>query len=97
MSASEELIAAGAAPHAQTFLLVSTPHGSRLRIGAPATPWRATPRPPAGTATVVMGSNGEVDALAVHVYDIVDWRLVGTPGVWHSVGTLRVSVSAPSH
>ncbi len=97
MGASEELIATGAAPHAQTFLLVSTPHGSRLRIGAPATPWRATPRPPEGTATVVMGSNGEIDALATHVYNIVDWRLVGTPGVWHSVGTLRVSVSTSPH
>jgi hypothetical protein len=97
MGAREDLIAAGPAPHNQTFLLVSTPHGSRLRIGAPATPWRATPRPPAGTATVVVGANGELDALAVNVYDIVDWRLVGTPAAWHSVGTLHVSVSSASH
>jgi hypothetical protein len=93
MGAREDLIAAGPAPHNQTFLLVSTPHGSRLRIGAPATPWRATPRPPEGTATVVVGANGELDALTVNVYDIVDWRLVGRPAAWHSVGTLHVSVS----
>ncbi len=97
MGAREDLIAAGPAPHNQTFLLVNTPHGDRLRIGAPATPWHATPRPPEGTATVVVGSNGEIDALAVHVYDIVDWRLVGTPGTWHSVGTLHISVSTTSH
>jgi hypothetical protein len=97
MGAREDLIAAGPAPHNQTFLLLSTPHGSRLRIGAPATPWRATPRPPEGTATVVVGANGELDALAVSVYDIVDWRLVGTPAAWHTVGTLHVSVSTASH
>ncbi len=97
MGARETLIAAGPAPHNQTFLLLSTPHGSRLRIGAPATAWRATPRPPGGTASVVVGTHGEIDALAVHVYDIVDWRLSGTPGTWHNVGTLRVSVSSTSH
>ncbi len=97
MGAREELIAAGPSPHAQTFLLVSTPHGSRLRIGAPATPWRATPRPPTGTATVALGGTGEIDALAVHVYSIVDWRLVGTPGVWLRAGTLPVTVSAAPH
>jgi hypothetical protein len=97
MGAREDLIAAGPAPHNQTFLLVSTPHGNRLRIGAPATPWRATPRPPDGTATVVVSANGKIDALAVSVYDIVDWRLVGTPAAWHSVGTLHISVSTASH
>ena len=93
MGAREDLIAAGPAPHERTFLLVSTPHGSRLRIGAPATPWRATPRPPAGTATVALGDTGEIDALAVHVYTIVEWRLAGTRGAWHRVGTLPVTVS----
>jgi hypothetical protein len=97
MGARESLIAAGPGPHARAFLLVGTPHGNRLRTGAPLTPWRATPRPPEGTATVVLGGAGEVDALAVHVYNIVDWRLVGTPGVWHRSGTLRVSVSTASH
>ncbi len=97
MGAREDLIAAGPAPHNQTFLLVSTPHGNRLRIGAPATAWRATPRPPEGTATAVVGSNGEIDALAVHMYNIVDWRLVGTPGTWQRVGTLHVTVSTSSH
>jgi hypothetical protein len=97
MGAREDLIAAGPAPHAGTFLLLSTPHGSRLRIGAPLTPWRATPRPPEGTATVALDSAGEVDALAVHVYDIVDWRLAGTPAAWHQAGTLHISVSASSH
>ncbi|MGA2166397.1 MAG: hypothetical protein ABSH36_18300 [Solirubrobacteraceae bacterium] len=97
MGAREALIAAGQAPHNQTLLLLSTPHGSRLRIGAPATAWRATPRPPEGTATVVAGVNGEIDALAVHVYNVVDWRLAGTPGAWQSVGTLHVTVSSTSH
>jgi hypothetical protein len=97
MGSREDLIAAGPAPHDKTFLLLSTPHGNRLRIGAPTTAWRATPRPPEGTATVVVGGNGEIDALAAHVYNIVDWRLVGTPGAWHSVGTLRISVSTSSH
>jgi hypothetical protein len=97
MGASEALLAAGPAPHAHTFLLVSTPHGKRLRIGAPATAWRATPRPPEGTATVALGAAGEVDALAVHGYTIVDWRLVGTPGVWHRVDMVHVTVSASSH
>ncbi len=97
MGAREELIAAGPAPRAQTFLLLSTPHGNRLRIGAPATPWRATPRPPEGTATVALGGAGEVDALAVHGYNIVDWRLAGTPGAWQRAGTLHVTVSAASH
>ncbi len=97
MGTRESLLAAGPAPHVRTFLLVAAPHGSRLLIGAPLTPWRATPRPPAGTATVALGGAGKVDALAVHGYNVVDWRLVGTPGVWHRSGTLRVSVSAPSH
>ena len=97
MGAREDLIAAGSAPDARTFLLVGTPHGSRLRIGAPATPWRATPRPPAGTATVALGGAGEIEALAVHGYDIADWRLVGSPGAWHRVGMLHVSVSAASN
>jgi hypothetical protein len=96
MGAREKLVAAGPAPHARTFLLLSTPRGGRLRIGAPLTPWRATPRPPEGTATVALGSAGEVDALAVHVYDIVDWRLAGTPAAWHQAGTLHVSVSTAS-
>ncbi len=97
LGAREDLIAAGPAPQDRTFLLVSTPHGNRLRIGAPATPWRATPRPPAGTATVALSDTGEIDALAVHVYTIVEWRLAGTPGAWHRVGTLPVTVSAASH
>jgi hypothetical protein len=97
MGAREDLVGAGPAPHAHTFLLVGTPHGNRLRIGAPFTPWRTTPRPPAGTATVALGGAGEVDALAVHGYNIADWRLVGTPGAWHRSGTLHVSVSAASH
>jgi hypothetical protein len=97
MGAREGLIAAGPAPHSHTFLLVSTPHGNRLRIGAPSTPWRATPRPPAGTATVALSGAGEVDALAVHGYNIADWRLVGTPPAWQRVGTLHVSVSVSSH
>ncbi len=97
MGAREDPIAAGPAPHAHTFLLVSTPHGDRLRIGASSTPWRTTPRPPAGTATVAVGGAGEVDALAVHGYNIADWRLLGTSGLWHRVGTLHVSVSASSH
>ena len=94
MGAREGLLATGTGPHTQTFLLVSTPHGNRLRIGAPATPWHATPRPPEGTATVALGGAGEVDALAVHGYNIVDWRLVGTPGAWQRAGTLHVTVSA---
>jgi hypothetical protein len=97
MGAREGLIAAGQAPRDQAFLLVRTPHGNRLRIGAPAAPWRATPRPPEGTATVVVSANGEIDALAAHVYDIADWRLLGTPAAWHMVGTLHVSVSTSSH
>ncbi len=97
MGAHEDLIAAGPAPHERTFLLVSTPHGTRLRIGAPATPWRATPRPPAGTATVALSDAGEIDALAVHVYTIAEWRLTGTTGAWRRVGTLPVTVSAASH
>jgi hypothetical protein len=97
MGASEALLAAGPAPNARAFLLLSTPHGSRLRIGAPLTPWRATSRPPAGTATVAWGAAGEIEALAVDVYEIVAWRLVGSPGMWHRVGTLHVSVSPPSH
>ncbi len=97
IGAREDLIAAGPASQDRTFLLVSTPHGNRLRIGAPATPWRATPRPPAGTATVALSDTGEIDALAVHVYTIVEWRLAGTPGAWHRVGTLPVTVSAASH
>jgi hypothetical protein len=97
MGAREDLIAAGPAPHDQAFLLLSTPQGNRLRIGAPATPWRATPRPPEDTATVVVGSHGEIDALTTHVYNIADWRLAGTPGAWQRVGTLHVSVSTSSH
>ncbi len=97
MGAREDLIAAGPAPHARTFLLVGTPHGNRLRLGAPLTPWRATPHPPAGTATVALGGAGEVDALAVHGYNIVDWQLAGTPGAWHRAGTLHVTVSTASH
>jgi hypothetical protein len=97
MGAREDLIAAGPAPRDRTFLLVSTPHGNRLRIGAPATPWRATPHPPASTATVALSDTGEIDALAVHVYTIVEWRLAGTSGAWHRVGTLPVTVSAASH
>ena len=97
MGAREDLIAAGAAPHDQTFLLLNTPHGTRLRIGAPAIPWRTTPRPPEGTATVVMSRNGEIDALAVHIYNIVDWSLTGTPAAWQRVGMLHIAVSASPH
>lgn len=97
MGAREDLIAAGPAPHAHTFLLVSTPRGNRLRIGAPRTAWRSTPRPPEGTATVALGGGGEVDALAVHGYNIAEWRLAGTPAAWHRAGTLHVTVSTPSH
>ncbi len=97
MGAREALLAAGPGPNDRTFLLVGTPQGSRLRIGTPHIPWRATPRPPAGTATVALGAAGEIDVLAVDVYDIVDWRLVGVPGAWQRVDTLHVNVSAPSH
>jgi hypothetical protein len=97
MGAREALLAAGPAPDTRAFLLVGAPHGNRLRIGAPLTPWRATPRPPAGTATVALGGAGEIDALAVHGYDIADWRLVGSPGTWHRFGTLHISLSAAPH
>jgi hypothetical protein len=97
MGAREALLAAGPGPNTQTFLILGTPHGRRLRIGAPRTPWRATPRPPEGTATAALGGAGEVDALAVHGYNIADWRLVRVPGTWQRVRTLHVSVSTASH
>ncbi|MGD0984441.1 MAG: hypothetical protein ABSA65_11590 [Acidimicrobiales bacterium] len=53
--------------------------------------WRALPRPPTGTATVVFDPAGRVDALSVADTSFTDWRLVGG-ATWRKVQGLYVAI-----
>ncbi len=59
----------------------------------PGGPWRATSAPPRGTAAVVVGSGGVVDALAVASTRFMDWRLDAATASWTKIGTVTVPIS----
>ena len=58
----------------------------------PGADWRALPAPPLGTATVAVGTDGEVDALAVAATLLTDWRLDASAGTWSKIGTVTVPI-----
>jgi hypothetical protein len=54
--------------------------------------WSALPPAPGGTAAVVEGPDGEVDALAVSGKVLTDYRLDGADGTWHRLQALSVPI-----
>jgi hypothetical protein len=54
--------------------------------------WHALPAPPPGTATVAVGTGGEVDALVVAATVLTDWRLDAPTGTWSKIGTVTVPI-----
>jgi hypothetical protein len=61
-----------------------------LTWSGPAGSWRRLPALPRWTATLALGSSGQVDALAAHGATFTDWRL-GAAG-WTSGQTIHVTI-----
>ncbi len=59
----------------------------------PGGPWQATTAPPRGTAAVVVGTGGVVDALAVASTRFTDWRLDTSTASWTKIGTVTVPIA----
>jgi len=59
----------------------------------PGGPWQTTPPPPRGTAAVVVGPGGVVDALAVATTRFTDWRLDTSTASWTKIDTVTVPIA----
>ncbi|HEY5025485.1 MAG TPA: hypothetical protein VII76_10965 [Acidimicrobiales bacterium] len=54
--------------------------------------WQVLPAPPRGTAAVVVGSGGVVDALSVASTRLTDHRLDAATASWANIGTVTVPI-----
>jgi hypothetical protein len=94
----EEVVSGVAlAPGERALVTAQGPHGLSVRAcEGPARRWRRVAPPPQGTATVVLGKAGEVEAFTVDGSAITSWRLVGASRQWHAAATLRVPLELGS-
>jgi len=75
-------------------VVLAAGHGSMALHAetGPAGDWTSLPSPPAGTATVAVGTGGEVDALAVASTALTEWRLDTAAGSWSKIGSVKVPI-----
>jgi hypothetical protein len=69
--------------------------GNRIaaaEVAGPGSPWTALPVAPRGTAAVVEGPDGEIDALAVSGRILTDYRLGAAQDTWQRVQSLAVPI-----
>lgn len=91
LGAGERLLSVGPGLAGGAYVLSEGSRGEVLRISAGSKrSWLSTPRPPDGSATVVLGAAGAVDVLAPHGSEITDWRLNRAAGRWQRTSALRV-------
>jgi hypothetical protein len=58
----------------------------------PAGAWQSLPPPPLGTATVVVGAGGVVDALVAGATVCTDWRFDTSTASWSKISTVSVPI-----
>jgi hypothetical protein len=87
----ERLFSTGVGPGRQTVVLTESRRGDGLWIsGGPSSPWRSLPTPPAGTTTVVLHSDGDIEAFQAEKTTLVAWQLELTHPRWSPGGTIHV-------
>jgi hypothetical protein len=87
----------GAAPASASFgtsatAAVITASGRAEVITSAGTQWQALPALPPGTATLVPGPGGAIDALAVHGATVTIWRLSPRGAAWTQAQTISVPI-----
>ena len=88
--------ATGFGPSGSAVVVTRTgSRGNRVaaaEVGAPGRAWTALPDAQRGTAAVVEGPDGEVDALAVSGRILTDYRLDAADGTWQRLQSLSVPI-----
>jgi hypothetical protein len=94
MGRRDRIVSTGVESGGGFVVLISRPgHGPELDAEAGAGGgWRPLPSPPAQTAAVVVGADGEVDALSEDLVQLTDWRLDAAAGTWSKIETVTVPI-----
>jgi hypothetical protein len=75
-------------PDGRIGVILNGSHGATL--AGPGAAWHALPALPKWAATLVLGSSGQVDAIAARVATFADWRL--TPAGWSLAQKIHVDI-----
>jgi hypothetical protein len=88
------IVSTGVEPGGGFVVLTSRPRrGPVIDMEAgPGGAWRSLPTAPTGTAAVVVGGDGEVDALSEALVQLTDWRLDAAAGTWSKIETVTVPI-----
>jgi hypothetical protein len=90
----DRVIATGVGFEGGFVVLVGSPQGRRSVVDEPVAgaPWGAAVRAPTGTAAVVAGPGGRLDALAVASTVLTDWRFDPATRSWTKMASVRVPI-----
>jgi hypothetical protein len=94
LGAGDRILSTGVEPGGGFALVVKRADGSlalHVETG-PGGAWQALTAPPRGTAAVVVGSGGVVDALSVASTQFTDRRLDAATATWARIGTVTVPI-----
>jgi hypothetical protein len=94
LARGSRIVSTGVAPGGGFVVLTSRVHGGQaidVETG-PGGGWRPLPTPPAGTAAVVVGGDGVVDALSESLVQLTDWRLDAATRTWSKTETVTVPI-----
>ena len=75
-------------PGGSVGIILNAAHAATL--AGPGASWRALPALPRWAATLALGPDGQVDAIAAHVSTFTDWRLASAG--WSQQQTIHVTV-----
>lgn len=90
----DRVIATGVGFEGGFVVLLGTADGTRSVVDEAEAggPWRAAVRAPPGTAAVVAGMGGRLDALSVATTLLTDWRFDTATRSWTKMSTVRVPI-----
>jgi len=87
------LLGTGVGPARQMVVLAESPRGNSLWISEGASsPWRSLPTPPAGTTTVVVRGDRDIEAFQARGRTLVNWQLQVTQQQWHPAAAIHVAL-----
>jgi hypothetical protein len=91
---SNQIMSVGPDGPTGLFVLLSASATSKSVevLSGPSAGWRLLPTPPAGVETMVFGSAGRVDALAVDKTLFTDWELAPLAGRWSKSQVINVPI-----
>jgi len=88
-----KISATGTTPAGGDVVCLSGPGGAHAIVAEPGAPaWSTLPTLPPRTATVALGPDGRVDALAVSGSTMTDYELMAHPPAWTRVRTVTVPI-----